>query len=151
MEVKEKCLEKILEFRAAERRSKRKSVRKFHKPEPHQLNYDATNLFDFFKWETITPANDQKHPPPNLRHLSDQELKDLLSENTVLRKSVRDKIPKELCHSQDCERNVQRITKAVLKTKGHDNQKSRIIVTQETTEQFPSKSSKSDVIQTLKK
>ena len=91
-EVKKKSLDKILEFRAAERKSKRKTVRKFIPPEIQELNYEADNLFDFINWETI--AKTKKTPPPNLRHLSDQELQLLVSKNTVLRNIVREKIPR---------------------------------------------------------
>lgn len=146
-EVKEQSLALILEFRAAERKSKRKSVRKFEKPEPHELNYDATNLFDFINWETIAKA--KKTPPPNLRHLSDQELQMLVSKNTVLKNIVREKIPKELCHSQSCEMYVQLTSKTVLKAQGHDKQKSKIIVTQDSREKFSCQSSKADVARTL--
>ena len=129
------------------RRSKRKSVRKFIPPEPHELNYEADNLFDFINWDTIAKA--KKTPPPNLRHLTDQELQQLVSKNTILRNIVRAKIPKELCHSQSCEMNVQLTSKIVLNAEGHAKQKSKIIVTQESREQFPCKSTKTEVIRKL--
>ena len=97
-------------------------------------------------------TEDQKTPPPNLRHLSYEELPHLLlAENNLLRKNVRDKIPRFLCHSQDCERTLQMVTNKVLKTKGHDKQKNKIIVTQESRETISCQSTKAEVIRTFKK
>ena len=66
-----------------------------------------------------------------------------------MEKISRDKIPNCLAHSQHCERNIKLTSKTVLKAQGHDNQKSKIIVSQESSEKFPSKSTKTDVIKTL--
>merc|ERR1712018_31793 len=125
MGVKERSLSLILEFRAAERKSKSTKVRKFIPPEPHELNFDAQNLFELVNWEAIDKK--KKTPPPILKDLSDEELKQMVSKTTFLQDMVKDKIPKFLCHSQDCERNIQLTTKTVLKRKGHESQKSQII------------------------
>ena len=74
----------------------------------------------------------------------------LLSENNQLRKIVMDKIPKLLCHSQDCERTVQLVTNKVLKTEGHDKQKSKLVVSQESSQQIPCKITKGDLVRHLK-
>ena len=145
--VKQRSLELILEFRNMQRKSKRKTVRKFIPPEPHELNFHANDLIELVNWDTL--AKSKKTPPPILKDFSDEDLHRFLSKNTVLQKIAKESVPKFKCHSQDCERNIQLTSKTVLKTKGHDTQKARIIVTQDSREKFPSKSTVKGVIKEL--
>ena len=146
-EEKQRSCDLILQFRAVQRKSKSKRVRKFTKPQAHQLNFEARTLVDLPIWNEI--AKSQKNPPPVLQHLSDEELQHLASQNTVFKTLAREKIPNLKCHSQDNERNIQLVTKVMEKTEGHDQQKGNIITTQNSREDFPCGSTKAEVTRRL--
>ena len=91
-EVKQKALDLIMQFRRVFSKSKRKTVRKFIKPNGKELNFGANTLFDLLNWDVI--AKSKKTPPPIFQYLSDSEVESLmLPENHHLFAQL-------LCHSQ---------------------------------------------------
>ena len=95
-----------------QRKSKRKSVRKFIPPEPHELNFDANDLIELVNWDTISKS--KLTTPPILDKLYDEDLHNSISKNTVFRGFERKKIPNLKCHSQDCECNIYFTSKSIL-------------------------------------
>ena len=136
-----------LEFRRVQARSRAQTVRKFTPPTRDEMNFGATSPMKMLNWDVLKKK--KKTPSPKLKHLSVNDLGHLVSKNVVLRKIAKDKISYEKVHSQDCERNIQFVTKIVAKSAGHENQKSKMIVTEESREKFAGRTSITDVLSGL--
>ena len=94
--VKKKSLEKILEARKKQKKSKTKYPRKYFAPSLDKFDFEANNIFDLLKWikfkKPITP-------PPLLQNKTDNELKEMLHTRCT-------DFDGYLCHSQHNERLV---------------------------------------------
>ena len=148
-EVKQKSLDLILKFRAVKRRSRSRKIRKFKGPKNYKIkqgplkgqmrnefNFNATTILEMINWDEKTGiAKFKRTPPPLLKHLTDQEVKDLLH-------SKSDKLLKLKCHSQDNERWVQFVTKSVKKAVSHAAQRTDLICTQESRDSHPTHDTK---------
>ena len=148
-DVKQKALDLIMKFRGVQKKSKSRKLRKFVPPRNkiikngprkgqmrNEINYNATNLLDLINWDEKTGiAKFKRTPPPLLKHLTDQEVKDLLH-------SKSDKILKLKCHSQDNERWVQFVTKSVKKAVSHAAQRIDLLCTHESRDKHPTHDTK---------
>ena len=128
LQMKKKALKIILEARERERANVTGEIRYFINPTKDQLNLDAPNFLEVLKWNQL--PLEYITPPPLFRNFSDDELKESLTGKPL-------NIPRFLCHSQHCERNVQETTKSVTKNIGHENQKSSMIGANKSREKYP--------------
>ena len=120
------------QIRAREYHKDRKDVRIFVPPKEHQVNYDATNFFDFLDWENLPMS--YITPSPCLSIYTIDELKDFL--NLIF--------PNYKCHQSECERVMQDIENAVLKNVGHPKQKESLVCTNESRNEHNYKKFKKD-------
>ena len=142
-EDKQTANDLILEFRKVKRKSKAKKVRKYFKPNGKEIDFGATTLLKFLKWDVL--KKQKKTPPPLYQNLTDIEVKSLLfSKNHGL-------IPKLLCHSQHNERCVQYTTKTIAKVVHAANQKADLILCQNSRDEYPTELSKTDFRNARKK
>ena len=144
---REQAIALELEFRKVKAKSKSKKVRKFIPPIQKECNLDAVRPIDFVNWDVIDKK--KKTPSPILGKIPDQEVPQLISKNVVMRKIVRDKVPCLVCHSQDCERHIHLGAQMVRRAAGHDNQRSKLISSEDSRERFCGKTTKTNVINNL--
>ena len=107
----------LLIKQARKTHARRTTVRPFHVPKQHQLNFEAENLIDFLKWDEFT--QEEISPPPLLSNFSIREL----------RKLSKDDLPDLPAHNQDCERAIKETTRASACSIGNLNQKRNIVAT----------------------
>ena len=101
-------------------------------PQEHQVNYDATNFFDFLDWEHLPMS--YITPSPCFSIYTIDELKDFL--NLIF--------PNFKCHQSECERVMQDIENAVLINVGQEKQKESLVCTNESRNEHNYKKFKKD-------
>ena len=145
---KDQALAFELEFRKVKAKSKSKKVRKFIPPIQKECNLDAVRPINFVNWDVI--AKKKKTPSPALGKIPDQELPQLISNNVAMKKIIRDKYSlHNRVHSQDCERYIHLGAEMVKRAFGHDNQRSKLISTEDSRERFCGKTTILNVLNNL--
>ena len=139
LDEEEESLEKMLQFKKVQLKSKAKKIRTFKKPDEKEFNLKARNPLDMIHWEVIKKS--KLTPSPALRDISPNELKEWVKNKCP---EVRKKIINVLSHSQYCEQSVNMVSKAVSKVVNHADQKAKIIVTKESQEEVPILCTKKD-------
>ena len=110
VDEQDESLEKMLQFKERQMKSKAKKIRTFKKPDEKEFNLKARNPLDMIHWEVIKKS--KLTPSPALRDISPNELKEWVKNKCP---KVRKKIINVLSHSQYCEQSVNMVSKAVSK------------------------------------